>query len=41
MLPSARLNGYLTCLDTAISRDQEDKVYVRNKMPEQATLFWS
>jgi sulfite reductase (NADPH) flavoprotein alpha-component len=33
-------DGHLTRLDTAFSRDQEDKVYVQNRMLEQSRLFW-
>ena len=36
-----RADGHLTRLDTAFSRDQEDKVYVQDRMLEQAPLFWS
>ncbi len=28
-------------MDTAFSRDQEDKVYVQDKMLEHAPIFWS
>ena len=34
-------DGHLTRLDTAFSRDQEDKVYVQDRMLEQAPLFWN
>ncbi len=34
-------DGHLTRLDTAFSRDQENKIYVQNRMLEQAPLFWS
>lgn len=40
-LEAMRADGHLTRLDTAFSRDQEDKVYVQDKMLEQAPLFWS
>ena len=40
-LEAMRADGHLTRLDTAFSRDQEDKVYVQDKMLEQAQLFWS
>ena len=33
-------DGHLTRLDTAFSRDQESKVYVQDRMLEQARLFW-
>jgi sulfite reductase (NADPH) flavoprotein alpha-component len=32
---------HLTRLDLAFSRDQEHKVYVQDRMLEQAPLFWS
>jgi sulfite reductase (NADPH) flavoprotein alpha-component len=34
-------DGFLTRLDTAFSRDQGDKVYVQNRMLEQAGELWS
>lgn len=34
-------DGHLTRLDTAFSRDQEHKVYVQDKMLEQAPQFWA
>lgn len=34
-------SGHLTRLDTAFSRDQAEKVYVQNRMTENAELFWS
>jgi sulfite reductase (NADPH) flavoprotein alpha-component len=40
-LESMRSDGHLTRLDTAFSRDQQDKVYVQDRMMEQASLFWS
>ncbi len=40
-LEAMRANGHLTRLDTAFSRDQADKVYVQDKMMEQAPQFWS
>ena len=40
-LEAMRVDGHLTRLDTAFSRDQEDKVYVQDKMLEQAPLLWS
>ncbi len=39
-LESMRADGHLTRLDTAFSRDQQDKVYVQDKMLEQAPAFW-
>ena len=36
-----RADGHLTRLDTAFSRDQQDKVYVQDRMLEQAYLFWN
>ena len=36
-----RTDGHLTRLDTAFSRDQADKVYVQDKMMEQASQFWN
>lgn len=38
---SMRADGRLTRLYTAFSRDQADKVYVHDKMMEQAQQFWS
>ena len=32
---------HLSRLDLAFSRDQEHKVYVQDRMLEQAPLFWS
>jgi sulfite reductase (NADPH) flavoprotein alpha-component len=40
-LESMYADGHLTRLDTAFSRDQENKVYVQDRMLEQAPLFWS
>ena len=40
-LEAMRADGHLTRLDTAFSRDQADKVYVQDKMMEQASQFWS
>jgi sulfite reductase (NADPH) flavoprotein alpha-component len=34
-------DGHLTRLDTAFSRDQERKVYVQDRMLEQAPQFWA
>jgi sulfite reductase (NADPH) flavoprotein alpha-component len=40
-LQSMRSDGHLTRLDLAFSRDQEHKIYVQDKMLEQAPTFWS
>lgn len=40
-LEAMRSDGHLTRLDTAFSRDQQDKVYVQDRMLEQAPLFWN
>jgi sulfite reductase (NADPH) flavoprotein alpha-component len=40
-LEAMRADGHLTRLDTAFSRDQENKVYVQDKMLEQAPMFWN
>ena len=40
-LESMCADGHLTRLDTAFSRDQEDKIYVQDRMMEHAPLFWS
>jgi sulfite reductase (NADPH) flavoprotein alpha-component len=40
-LETMRADGHLTRLDTAFSRDQADKVYVQDKMMEQASQFWN
>jgi sulfite reductase (NADPH) flavoprotein alpha-component len=34
-------DGHLTRLDVAFSRDQERKIYVQDRMLEQAATFWS
>ena len=34
-------DGHLTRLDTAFSRDQEHKIYVQDRMLEQAPQFWN
>lgn len=39
-LESMLKDGLLTRLDLAFSRDQEQKIYVQDKMLEQAALFW-
>jgi sulfite reductase (NADPH) flavoprotein alpha-component len=40
-LQAMQADGHLTRLDTAFSRDQELKIYVQDKMLEQASTFWS
>jgi sulfite reductase (NADPH) flavoprotein alpha-component len=40
-IEAMRADGHLTRLDTAFSRDQENKIYVQDRMLEQASLFWS
>jgi sulfite reductase (NADPH) flavoprotein alpha-component len=40
-LQSMHKDKFLTRLDLAFSRDQERKVYVQDRMLEQAPLFWS
>jgi sulfite reductase (NADPH) flavoprotein alpha-component len=40
-LESMQRDNFLTRLDLAFSRDQERKVYVQDRMLEQAPLFWS
>jgi len=39
-LESMVADGHLTRLDTAFSRDQDKKIYVQDRMLEQAGLFW-
>lgn len=39
-LEKMRADGHLTQLDTAFSRDQERKVYVQDRMMENAGMFW-
>ena len=34
-------DGHLTRLDTAFSRDQDDKVYVQDRMLQNASQFWN
>ena len=34
-------DGHLTRLDTAFSRDQAHKIYVQDRMLEQAEMFWT
>ena len=40
-LESMKKDNFLTRLDLAFSRDQEKKIYVQDRMLEQAPLFWS
>jgi len=40
-LESMHADGHLTRLDTAFSRDNGHKVYVQDRMMEQAPQFWS
>jgi len=40
-LESMQKDKFLTRLDLAFSRDQEHKVYVQDRMLEQAPMFWS
>ncbi len=40
-LESMRKDNFLTRLDLAFSRDQDHKIYVQDKMLEQAPLFWA
>jgi sulfite reductase (NADPH) flavoprotein alpha-component len=40
-LESMQKVSFLTRLDLAFSRDQDHKIYVQDKMFEQAPLFWS
>jgi sulfite reductase (NADPH) flavoprotein alpha-component len=39
-LEGMRADGHLTQLDTAFSRDQENKVYVQDRMMEHSRQFW-
>lgn len=39
-LEEMHADGHLTRLDTAFSRDQEQKVYVQDRMLEQAPVLW-
>jgi len=39
-LESMRADGHLTRLDTAFSRDNGNKIYVQDRMEEQAPQFW-
>ena len=40
-LEAMRAGGHLTRLDTAFSRDQDRKIYVQDRMLEQAQTFWN
>ncbi len=40
-LEAMHADGHLSRLDTAFSRDQERKVYVQDRMLEQAQTFWA
>ena len=40
-LEAMQADGHLTHLDTAFSRDQERRIYVQDRMLEQASMFWS
>lgn len=40
-LESMCADGHLTRLDTAFSRDSTNKIYVQDRMMEQASQFWS
>lgn len=40
-LEAMQADGHLSRLDTAFSRDQERKVYVQDRMLEQAHTFWA
>jgi sulfite reductase (NADPH) flavoprotein alpha-component len=40
-LEAMQTDGHLTRLDTAFSRDQERKIYVQDRMIEQASTFWT
>lgn len=39
-LEKMRADGHLTQLDTAFSRDQNQKIYVQDRMIENAGMFW-
>ena len=34
-------DGHIARLDTAFSRDQEEKVYVQNRMEERSAQLWN
>ena len=40
-LEGMQADGHLTQLDTAFSRDQDRKIYVQDRMLEQARMFWN
>ena len=40
-LETMQADGHLTRLDTAFSRDQDRKIYVQDRMLEQAQTFWN
>jgi sulfite reductase (NADPH) flavoprotein alpha-component len=40
-LEAMHTDGHLTRLDTAFSRDQENKLYVQDRMIEHGSMFWS
>ena len=40
-LQSMQADKHLTRLDTAFSRDQDHKIYVQDRMLEQARMFWN
>jgi sulfite reductase (NADPH) flavoprotein alpha-component len=40
-IETMRSDGHLTQLDTAFSRDQEQKIYVQDLMLQHAKVFWS
>jgi sulfite reductase (NADPH) flavoprotein alpha-component len=40
-LEAMRADGHLTRLDTAFSRDHEHKVYVQDRMRENAPQLWN
>jgi sulfite reductase (NADPH) flavoprotein alpha-component len=40
-LEAMQADGHLTRLDTAFSRDQDRKIYVQDRMLEEAQTFWS
>jgi sulfite reductase (NADPH) flavoprotein alpha-component len=40
-LEAMRVDGHLTRLDTAFSRDQKGKVYVQDRMLENGPEFWN
>lgn len=40
-LEAMQLDGHLTRLDTAFSRDQDHKIYVQDRMLENSSILWS